>query len=139
MLVGCPHTKANTALKVLNGTFTTCGIAGFVFGLLIGVLLVNRRATSYHLYLMGRWRHAGNSWLTVLFRIAVELLPAMLVACFFGVLLPRFFVNVYLKYLLVHFSSFSFGLLVVLVPSWFLADCGLIELEPLPNQPKRDK
>jgi membrane-associated phospholipid phosphatase len=37
MMVGCPYTKANTAIKVLNGTFATCGIASLIFGLLVGV------------------------------------------------------------------------------------------------------
>lgn len=128
MLVGCPHAKANTALKILNGTFVNCGSVGIVFGVLLGIWWVSR-ATNYHLYLLGRWTSASSNWLAMLFRIAVEIIPAALVACIVSMLLPQFVTSVYLKYAIVHLATLSFGFLAVYVPANYLERLGLIDYE----------
>jgi len=103
-----------------------------VFGKFIGVWLVSR-STNYHLYLLEKWKHVDSNWYTIVLRILLKFAPAAGIACIFGVVLQSLTVNVYLKYLLVHFSTLRLGLLPIWIPSHYPASCSIIDLQPLPD------
>lgn len=125
MEISCPEVGSVTRTQFLIHNFSSSSMINIVFGMLFGVFC--SRGESYR-YLYGQWhyRNPQNKWSSRLFRIALELLPALCSVVLLYWLIPKHIVNVYLKFFVQGIGAWVTGFFLIVFTHNLLMYYGVI-------------
>ena len=123
--IACPEVGKVTMTRFLNSNFSPSSMINIVFGMLFGILL--SRDESYR-YLYGQWRYRDPSRKCInrLFRIALELIPALLSAVIMYWLVPKYITNLYIKFFVQGLGAWITGFFLIVFTHNLLMHYGVI-------------